>query len=417
MQRREFLHAFTAASASALATPLVAQHRPPLRVIVAGGGIVGASIAMHLAQAGAAVTLLEKIGPAKGATEKSFAWLNTYHVDGHYRALRLQSLLAYRDLDIPLQLGITWGGYLSWTDSNLEADSLREYAALVAGTPCAWRALSAAELGQLSPATAPGAVAAAYFSMIDGHLDPVWVTWRLMDRARLLGAKLVFPCEVTGLDFQGQRLAGVATTRGKFVADRLVVAAGVDTPRILSMAGFALRLQHAPGILTHSLPIPQATDMVCDAPRGIEFKQMANGRIVGTDAVAPPDTPAHHEIREHAVDFPDASVRAMHGDRILGRIATYLPAAKAATFDFLTLGFRPMPLDGFPVVGALPGVAGVYTVVTHSGVTLAPILGELVSREILTGELADSLAPYRPGRFNQVSRGALGQNRRALGPS
>jgi len=398
MRRREFLRSLTAASAYALSSPLRAQ-RTSARVVVIGGGIVGASIAMHLAEAGARVTVLEKSGPAKGATEKSFAWLNTYNSDAHYRALRLQSLLAYRELDTPLQLGITWGGYLNWSESASEAAELREYAAAVAGTPCAWQALSTEELAQSSPAVAPGAVAAAYFSRIDGHLDPVWVTWRLLDRARVLGAKVVFPCEVTGLEFRGQRLAAISTTRGKVPADRVVVAAGVDTPRILSLAGFALRLQHAPGMLTHSLPIPEAIKMVCDAPRGVEFKQMANGRIVGTDAVAPPDIPAHTEIRAHPVDFPDDSLRALHGRRALERIAEYLPAAKAATFDFLTLGFRPMPLDGFPVVGALPARADVYVAVTHSGVTLAPILGQYVTRELLAGERIDLLSPYRPGRF------------------
>jgi len=399
MRRRDFLRGLTAASTYALSPRVPAQGRSPLRVVVIGGGIVGASIAMHLAAAGARVTLLEKSGPAKGATEKSFAWVNTYQDDAHYRALRLESLLAYRDLDIPLQLGITWGGYLNWTDAITEADSLRNYAASVAGTPYAWRALSPAAVAQLNPAVAPGAITAAYFSTIDGHLDPVWVTWRLLDRARLLGAKLVFPCEVTGLDFRGHRLAGVATTCGKFAADRVVVSAGVDTPRILSWAGFSLKLRHAPGILTHSHPIPEATRMVCDAPQGIEFKQMANGRIVGTDAVAPPDTPAHREIRDHAIDFPDENLRTMHGTRILERIATYLPAAKAATCDFLTLGFRPMPLDGFPIVGALPAASDVYVAVTHSGVTLAPILGKYVTRELLGSDIAGPLVPYRPIRF------------------
>jgi glycine/D-amino acid oxidase-like deaminating enzyme len=354
---------------------------------------------MHLTQAGARVTLFERTGPAKGATEKSFAWLNIYNSDDHYRALRLQSLLAYRALDIPLQLGITWGGYLNWTDTAAESASIRSLAASLADTPYALRALSAADLAQISSCIAPGAVAAAYFSAIDGHLDPVWVTYRFLDRARLLGAKLVFPCEVIGLDFRNHRLAGITTSQGKFAADRIVVAAGIDTPRILSMAGFALRLKHAPGILAHSLPMPEVTKMVYDGPRGIEFKQMANGRIVGTDAPLPPDIPAHREVRDHAVDFPDDGVRALHGRRILHRIATYLPAARAAIFDRLTLGFRPMPIDEFPVVGAIPGTPDVYVAVTHSGVTLAPILGQHLSREILDDQLIDSLAPYRPTRF------------------
>jgi glycine/D-amino acid oxidase-like deaminating enzyme len=206
--------------------------------------------------------------------------------------------------------------------------------------------LTAAELAQIGSGLAPGAVAAAYFSTSDGHLDPVRVTHRFLDRARQLGARIVFR------------------------------------------------------------PVAAATKIVYDGPRGLEFKQMADGRIVGTDASAPPNTPAHREIRDHAVDFPDDTLRTLHGRRILERIATYLPAARAAAFDYLTLGFRPMPVDGFPVVGALPGVSDVYVAVTHSGVTLAPILGQYASREILGEDLIDWLAPYRPARFAAGARAA-----------
>ncbi|MBV8495910.1 MAG: FAD-binding oxidoreductase, partial [Gammaproteobacteria bacterium] len=136
-----------------------------------------------------------------------------------------------------------------------------------------------------------------------------------------------------------------------------------------------------------------------DGPRGLEFKQIANGRIVGTDAPAPPDIPAHREIRERVSDFPDDATRSMHGRRVLDRIALYLPAAKSAILDYLTLGFRPMPLDEFPVVGAVPDSRDVYVAVTHSGVTLAPILGRYVSEELLGGRLVESLSPYRPARF------------------
>jgi glycine/D-amino acid oxidase-like deaminating enzyme len=52
-----------------------------------------------------------------------------------------------------------------------------------------------------------------------------------------------------------------------------------------------------------------------------------------------------------------------------------------------------------PVVGAVPGAPDVYVTVTHSGVTLAPILGRYVAREIVDEERVDALAPYRPERF------------------
>ena len=126
---------------------------------------------------------------------------------------------------------------------------------------------------------------------------------------------------------------------------------------------------------------------------------MADGSLVGTDSPSPPDRPEHAAIRAAAGDFPSEELRAMHGNRILTKIAGVLPAAKDARLERLTLGFRPLPTDDMPVVGAVPGAPDVYVTVTHSGVTLAPILGRYVTREIVDGERVEALAPYRPERF------------------
>ena len=152
-----------------------------------------------------------------------------------------------------------------------------------------------------------------------------------------------------------------------------------------------------------------ATAIIFDAPGHLSFKQMADGSIVGTDSLEPPDIPAHHDIRDHPIAFPDDSLRAMHGDRILAKIAAVLPAARGVGLQRLTLGFRPMPLDELPVVGAIPDVPNLYVVVTHSGVTLAPILGRYVTQEVMSGSRIEALAPFRPERcgpgFTQVRSG------------
>jgi len=210
---------------------------------------------------------------------------------------------------------------------------------------------------------------------------------------------VIYPCEVQALEFQGPHVKGVRTGNGAFAVDRLVVAAGVDTPRILSMAGFSLGLQHAPGILAHSARLPPLTTLICDAPGGLSFKQMADGSVVGTDATAPPHTPVHDDIRSRTMDFPDQALREYHGNRILTKISSFLPAAGGVQLERLTLGFRPLPTDGFPVVGALPASPDVHVAVTHSGVTLAPIIARHTTDEVLHGSRADMLAPYRPERF------------------
>ncbi|MGO9799829.1 MAG: NAD(P)/FAD-dependent oxidoreductase [Candidatus Binatus sp.] len=222
MLRREFLSWIASVSAYAIATELQARPRA-LRVGVVGGGIVGTSIAFHLAQAGARVTLFEKAQPATGATQNSFAWLNAFVADPHYRALRLRSLMAYHELDRLLKLGIIWGGYINWAASAAEVESLRVNAAQLDGTADPVRPINAAELAAMAPALVPGAVVAAFFSRIDGHLNPVGVTQRFLTAAQLHGAKVLLQCDVQELDLKGGALAGVETNQGRMPLDRLVV--------------------------------------------------------------------------------------------------------------------------------------------------------------------------------------------------
>ena len=61
------------------------------------------------------------------------------------------------------------------------------------------------------------------------------------------------------------------------------------------------------------------------------------------------------------------------------------------------LGWRPVPSDGLPVVGAIED--GLYVTVMHSGMTLAAITADYATREIMRGEHINTLGPYRPGRF------------------
>ena len=65
----------------------------------------------------------------------------------------------------------------------------------------------------------------------------------------------------------------------------------------------------------------------------------------------------------------------------------------------VNVGVRPVPLDGFPVIGAVPGVMGVFAAIMHSGVTLGPVVGQLLAAEILQGANCAPLKSFRPKRF------------------
>src|SRR5580700_1128537 len=99
------------------------------RVVIAGAGIMGASIGYHLAQRGAQVTILEKRRPGNGATEKSFAWINaTFSKQPRsYYDLNLLGIAGWRRLclEIGADLQVQWGGSVQWYPSGADASKLQ----------------------------------------------------------------------------------------------------------------------------------------------------------------------------------------------------------------------------------------------------------------------------------------------------
>jgi glycine/D-amino acid oxidase-like deaminating enzyme len=83
---------------------------------------------------------------------------------------------------------------------------------------------------------------------------------------------------------------------------------------------------------------------------------------------------------------------------MLAAAQRYLPDLTRVKFEDIVIGWRPMPLDGFPVIGASPARRDVYLAVMHSGVTLAPVVGQLAASELLDGALAEPLKDFRPDR-------------------
>ena len=104
----------------------------------------------------------------------------------------------------------------------------------------------------------------------------------------------------------------------------------------------------------------------------------------------------HHGSVDEA--FGEAS-EATHGQELLARAREVLPSLEGAEVSEVRLGVRPVPEDGVSCVGAVFGIPGYYEAVTHSGVTLGPLIGRLLAREILTGDIDPMLAPFRPDRF------------------
>jgi glycine/D-amino acid oxidase-like deaminating enzyme len=379
MRRREFL-----GTVPVMATLARAASRD--RVVIAGAGIMGASIGYHLAKRGAEVTILEKDRPGAGATQNSFAWINaTFSKQPRaYFDLNLAGIAGWRRLALEFgpDLKIQWGGSVEWTAPGADADKLRANVRRHEDWGYAARLIDSTAFASLVPAVTPGEIGAASFSEIEATLDPMHALGVLLDKAQAAGAKLIHPCEVTGISISG-RVKRVETTRGAMELDHFVIAAGTGSARLGRMAGVDIPLKDSPGALAHTRPMKRALDRVIIAP-GATLKQNPDGRIVtGTDFGGSPVTEASRE----------------YGMELLRNAARFLPALRDAELDFTTLGHRVLPRDEFPIVGFPETRPSLYIAAMHSGITLSPLIGQVAAMEILDGAHVDLLTPYRPSRF------------------
>ena len=387
MRRRTFIQLFAGVSVSAL-PGFRWPRRPPGRVVVVGSGIVGSSIAYHLARRGAEVTVCEREAPASGATSKSFAWINASagKQPYHYHRLNRLSGLAYRHLEAEVggELQVQWGGSLEWAEEAEDARTLRRNVERqqAAGYPI--RLVGDDDFKALEPGLEPGGpVLAAAWAREEGSIDPERATWALVEAARREGARIEYPCEVTGIGLRWGTLRRVETTLGPLEADALVIAAGVDTPTMAAMAGLPIPLRDSPGLLAHSAPGRRLLSRVALAPGGA-IKQKLDGSIVMSGGFS---------------GRPVSDDPAGQAEEIFRRAQRLIPEAEGIGLARHTIGWRPLPEDGFPVLGFSEGTPDVYVAVMHSGVTLAPLVGRLVASEILDGVRVEMLEPYRTSRF------------------
>ena len=374
----------------------------PSSVAVIGAGILGASVAWRLARRGVQVTLIDKGKPGHGASSHSFAWINAgakepigYH-NLNRRSLEMwpRFAAAIGDDSDPANVGLRWGGKVSWESDAAAADALVQRVKQLQSWGYPTRLIDAAELRDLEPSLEVGPVVAAEYSPNEGQVEPQMVVDACLRRLEEMGHEVVVEAEVRGFEQDGQgRIQGLATASGTRPVDAVVLAAGTDTTRMAALAGINVPQAESPGVVIRTEPQPpllQNVPIVYTPPLGdgrqeIHIRQCADGRLMigegDQESLAEDDSQAH-------------------ADDLLARACHYLPGLSGARAIPVPVGWRPMPLDGYPVLGFASEAPNLYVALTHSGVTLAPALSQLAAQEICDGVPAEAvLGPYRPQRF------------------
>jgi glycine/D-amino acid oxidase-like deaminating enzyme len=351
-------------------------------VIIVGAGIIGASFAYQLARSGAQVTVLDASAVAGGlATPNSWAWINaSWGNPEPYFRLRHQSMKLWRDLAASVPgLNVQWSGGLLWDLPRAELDAyVKQQSAWGYGV----RLVDGTEVRQLEPGLVHAPEVAAFVGE-EGAVEPVHAVERLLAAAVVLGAEIRRDVAVQRLHLVGEVVRGVVTGDAVLTADEVLIAAGTATPKLLSTAGIDFPLEEPEGLLVHSKPVAKILNGLVMAVE-LHVRQTREGRLVagsdfgGADPGGDPKRAA---------------------DELFARLKALLNDGDKLEMDFYTNGRRPTPSDGVSAVGRIDGVEGLYISVTHSGITLAPVLGALGAREILGGARDPLLAPFSPNRL------------------
>jgi glycine/D-amino acid oxidase-like deaminating enzyme len=351
------------------------------KVTVVGAGIIGASIAWHLTEAGAEVTL---ISSERGgvATPRSFAWINASWGNSHaYFGFRARAMQEWKRLAAAVRaIPYTECGGICW---DLPPEQLKAYAEEHAGWGYDIRTVTREEIARMEPHLADLPQFALHAAG-EAAADPLATAQALIDDAKAKGAKLLEET-VVSLDMENGRIIGLATSAGNHETDEIILAAGVGAVSLAATAGITLPVEAPPGLLVHSKPVGKILNGLVIGEKA-HIRQTSDGRIVagsdfgGTDPGTDPDEAAAELFQ---------TVQAM------------LPRA-GLELDHYTVGYRPTPKDGLPIIGPT-GCEGLYVAVMHSGVTLAPLVGTLVAAEVFEAPQDELLAPYRLSRFASIA--------------
>jgi sarcosine oxidase subunit beta len=332
------------------------------RIVIAGAGAVGASIAYHLVRRGTTdeIVLCDRAAVASGATGKAMGGVRQQFSTAPEVRLAQASARFFAELGRPLfeQVGYL---FVATTEDGLEALRARRALQVELGVPV--ELADAADVEGLRTDDVLG----AFVCREDGVADSAAVTRHLVDQAVAGGARLL-----------------ENTDAREVAADVLVVACGAASPELIDVPIRPLVRQ-----LVDTEPVP---GLPADLPMTIEEETGFHFRRTGEGLRLAMVEPRLRWGTDEVVD------EALVADW-LERLAYRYPPAAGVGVTRAWAGLYDMTPDAHPIIGWVED--GVYAACGFSGhgFMQAPAVGDAVAEELLTGRSSFDLSPYRLDRF------------------
>jgi len=352
-------------------------------VVVVGGGVVGASVAYHLAAAGVGnVLLLERAdhlaAGSTGACAGGFRFQFSSEVNVRLSQASVPMITGFTEVH-GLPLDVAQDGYLFlvrneelWGDF-VDANRLHRSLGVEADV------LTPEEAGALAPGISLDGLVGATFGSRDGIADPSGLTQGYATLARQAGAEIELGVDVTGVGVMSGRVSGVETDAGRIDAPAVVNAAGPWAAVLASTAGIELPVEPIPRhvLVTGAFPgAPERRTLVIDAETSFYFHREGHGVLMGMGG-----------LNERA-SFDTVPDERFVAEELLPTALRLFPPIEEASIEHSWVGLYEMTPDRHPIIGPAPGVTGFFLANGFSGHGFqhAPVVGKLMAELIVEGE-------------------------------
>ena len=373
-------------------------------ILVIGGGILGTSIAYHLAQQGARdVLLLEKAQLTHGSTWHAAGMVGQLRSSKNISSMLKRSVEIYQGLEAETGLASGWRrtGSLRLASNAERMRELRRSKTMADAFGLEAEILTPTEARELFPILNMDGLEGALHVVNDGVADPTSLTHSFAAGARKHGVEIEQGIRVTGFERAGDRIIAVLTDRGKITCQKVVNAGGVWARDIGKLMGVSLPccgLEHQYMVTEHLPEINASMPSVRDPDLSIYYKPESNGLVVGA-------------WEQNTGVFDRSGVPAAFGQELLPpaleRLETYLQSAMYRTPVLQRLGLRdhvngpiPFSADGDFVMGPIPNLANAYIAAgCVVGIAAGGGIGEVMAEWILNARPRFDLWPLDVRRF------------------
>lgn len=369
----------------------------PGKVTVVGAGVVGALTAMQFIRAGFEVTVVDASKPGYEASGNGIPWTNASgKSDKVYFDLCNRSLGLWRALADEVGTGhwLRATGNLHWVSDPAARRTLDQAVARAQERGYDVRCLTPQQVAELEPGLSLSkALGDAALYTAEGVVHPHGMLAAVQEYTTARGAHWISGCRVAELVREGDRVTGLTTADGDYLpTGRVVLCTGLATNALLQGLGAHLSMiwydrlgrvtnpertmyRTIHGVLVDLASNPTGIKRIIHAPGVTILPDEEGGLILHSldlnDAVTLTDR----------LDPPPEVASEIHA-----RAVAAVPALADVPVQRVRLGRRPIPLDGRPALGTVPGTINCHLIVSHSAFSTAPALAEDLVTHVVRSE-------------------------------